>query len=142
MEPASWTTRFFAIILDLIILWIICLVLPLNWIYFDLLPEDYISNTWAFFTNLECAIVGPFYFIGFRFWRSGQTLGKRVMCIRTIKIDGKKLSILDAFLDCLGYVIWPFDWLLGIFFSKRGYQRLTQIFAETTVIYLEKESNI
>jgi uncharacterized RDD family membrane protein YckC len=134
---ASWTDRLVGIIIDLIVLWLLRQVLPFSLLYYKMLPDDFISRPLEFLASAEAWILAPAYFVVLRACWTGQTLGKRVLGLKTVSADGSPLKPWQAFVDCLGYLIWPVDFLVGVLFSNDEHQRMTQIFAGTAVVKLE-----
>ena len=133
MKLASFSSRLIALFLDCLLIGLLAKILPINAIYYDILPYSYENTIMESLANLEGLILSPLYFVGFRFINKGQTLGKKVLNIRTISADNKKLSLMQSMTDCLGYYMLPLDCILGICFSARE-QRLTQICSGTIVI--------
>jgi len=136
--PAPWIDRLIAVFVDLVVLWLLEQVLPITTCYYRLLPEDVVSGTLEFLSNAEVYLLAPVYFVMLRRFWGGQTIGKRILGLRTVPASGHELKFWQAFMDCLGYIVWPIDVLVGMLFSRSGDQRMTQIFAGTRTI---KESN-
>jgi uncharacterized RDD family membrane protein YckC len=129
--------RLVGIIIDLIVLWLLQQVLPFTVIYYKMLPGDFTSRPLEILAAAETWLLAPACFVLLRVFWNGQTVGKRVLSLKTVPVDGSPLKPWQAFLDCLGCVIWPVDFLVGVFFSKDEHQRMTQIFAGTTVVKFE-----
>lgn len=66
---------------------------------------------------------------------NGQTIGKYVMNIRVVKMNGDKITILESAIRNIGKVFFlPLDLLIGIlFFRKKGYIKFMDYYTETTV---------
>lgn len=133
MKTASFSIRLVALLIDCILLAILEKILPVNLLYYEILPESYESSFFETLSNFEFLILAPIYFVGFRYWNKGQTLGKKVFGIKTVSKDGKKLSFFQSILDCLGYYLLPIDVIVGALVSTRR-QRLTQACAGTIVV--------
>ena len=140
MEYASFSERLVALIIDCIILSILEQVLPVNVLYYDLLPQSYESGFFEFLSNFEFLLLSPLYFVGMRYWNNGQTFGKKALKLKTVRLNGKKLSLFESVIDCLGYYILPLDYIIGACISGRG-QRLTQACAGTVVVRQDLYSN-
>ncbi len=125
------------IIIDLIVLWLLAQVLPFTFLYYKILPEDFTSRVLEILARAEIYLLTPGYFVLLRACWNGQTLGKRVLGLRTVSCDGSRLRFWQAVVDPLGYLVWPLDFLVGALFSSNGHKRMTQIFAGTTVIKVE-----
>jgi uncharacterized RDD family membrane protein YckC len=134
VQTASWTDRLVGIVIDLIVLWLLRQVLPFTVLYYKLLPADIVSRSLEILASAETWLLAPAYFVLLRAFWNGQTLGKRVLGLKTVSADGSPLKLWQAFMDCLGYIIWPVDCLVGAIFSKDGNRRMTQVFAGTVVV--------
>jgi len=66
---------------------------------------------------------------------NGQTIGKYLMSIRVVKINGDKITILESAIRNIGKVfLLPLDLLVGvIFFRKKGYIKFFDNYTKTTV---------
>src|SRR5437879_5038820 len=123
MRKAKWLPRLGAIIIDLLLLLLVEAVLPFHLLHQAASESETPGPVWNLFARWEALVIGPAYFVGCRYWARGQTLGKRALGLRTVRLDGSRLTFVDAVVDCLGYVIWPFDVLIGVVFSPTGGQR-------------------
>ena len=66
-------------------------------------------------SNGVSLVVGLAYYL--YFWSSyghGQTLGKRALSIRVVKTDGSELTLVDAFVRYVGWIISFLVVLLGV----------------------------
>src|SRR5690606_19464760 len=82
-----------------------------------------------------------FYTLFFESWTNGQTIGKKVMKIRVIKIEGYQARFSDYFSRWLFrlvdiYILSGLPAILGIIFSTKS-QRLGDMVTDTTVISLK-----
>ncbi|MCZ7401638.1 MAG: RDD family protein [Candidatus Methanoperedens sp.] len=66
---------------------------------------------------------------------NGQTIGKYLMSIRVVKINGDKITILESAIRNIGKVfLLPLDFLIGVlFFRKEGYIKFFDYYTKTTV---------
>jgi uncharacterized RDD family membrane protein YckC/DNA-binding transcriptional ArsR family regulator len=98
-------------------------ILQANWwiIFFNLLLVSLLF-IWVYSTILE----------GFK----GQTLGKRLLGLQAIRVDGKKLDYEHAAIRNLGKILLPFDLFFGYLLNDIRYIRYFDKFAGTTVINL------
>ena len=150
---ASWTRRFFAYLIDnivielmLIVLFVILgMFLPSGFEYpgifeppepvGNLLTVGAVSSTvelgWAYLA------VFPFRFLYWMYYeyRFGKTVGKRMLQIKTVKVDGTRLSLVDAIvLTVFKTTVIPGDVLLGIIFLGKKKQRIANKVTNTIVI--------
>lgn len=66
---------------------------------------------------------------------SGQTIGKYVMKIRVVKINGDKVGIMESAIRNIGKVFFlPFDILIGVLlYRKKGYIKFFDHYTKTMV---------
>jgi uncharacterized RDD family membrane protein YckC len=100
MNYAGLGTRFFALVIDYIILVII------GGLVSQIVDSEILGIGVGF-------LVGVLY--NWYFWtrNNGQTPGKQVMGIRVVKADGSKINDLEAVIRYIGYHINTFLLLLG-----------------------------
>jgi uncharacterized RDD family membrane protein YckC len=87
-----------------------------------------------------------FYTLTQEIFFEGQTLGKKLLSIKVVKIDGYQASLSDYFIRWIFRVveiIGPF-WIIGLITmtSNKRHQRLGDIAAGTAVIALKSQVNI
>lgn len=69
---------------------------------------------------------------------NGQTLGKRVLGLKVVQTDGRKLSYEHAAVRNFGKILLPFDLVFGYILNDARFIRYFDKFAGTTVIDLRK----
>jgi uncharacterized RDD family membrane protein YckC/DNA-binding HxlR family transcriptional regulator len=132
---ASFEKRVEAFLIDFGIAIVLFLALP-N-IFYPLAIERILMSVniiiflvlfWVYLTLLE----------GF----AGQTLGKRIVRLQTVRIDGKKLFYDHAAVRDFGKVfLLPFDLAIGLRLKDKRYIRYFDKFAGTTVVDLRAPSS-
>jgi uncharacterized RDD family membrane protein YckC len=71
-----------------------------------------------------------------------QTLGKRIIGIRTVRVDGKRLSYDHAAIRNFGKVfLLPFDLIIGLELNDKRFIRYFDKFAGTTAVDLQATFN-
>ena len=151
---ASWTRRFFAYLIDNIIvevIWIgliliLGLVSPIEIVElpdFEF-PENNGGNLFAVeatsdLTNtaFTYATVFPFRFLYWTYYeyKRGQTIGKRMLQVRTVKIDGSDQGFIDVvILTTFKTSLIPFDVLLGVLFMRGKKERISNRLTNTVVV--------
>ncbi|MGL6208469.1 MAG: RDD family protein [Paracoccaceae bacterium] len=88
LEIASLGARFGAIFLDLILTWLTILAIILLVAWTGALPE---SALWTLVIILMFFAGIPYYVLSELIWH-GRTLGKRIVGIRVVSVDGRTLS--------------------------------------------------
>ena len=160
-KRASWSRRFIAYTIDNIIVELFWIVLIAGLIIFtsaevsdifDIIdPENELglgNNEVGQILTLESSsstgsiIFGYATVIPFRFlywiyyeWKRGQTIGKRMMQIKTIKIDGSDQDLMSIIIltACKTSLI-PFDVLFGVLFFRGKKERVSNRFTNTIVV--------
>ena len=143
---ANWGDRFLAWIVDFILVSIALTVLfaaitiPI-WFFFyyddemtaarayqNVQPSHYIISSLAFFgywTYFEST--------------SGQSIGKRLLKIKTIDLSGNRIPIKSAAIESFGKAfLLPIDVILGWIFTNNKRQRIFNRISNTIVIKLKK----
>ena len=135
---ASWRDRFFAWLIDFIIVTIGIEILfyaatfPL---WFDSNPDKWYRG------GLSVGfVVRSLIFLAY--WTyfestSGQSLGKRIFHLKTVGITGQTVNIRDALLESFGKsFLLPIDLILGWIFTNDKRQRIFNRVSNTLVIKL------
>jgi uncharacterized RDD family membrane protein YckC len=142
---ARWSDRFLAWLIDFIIVSIVLAVLfsaialPIWFFYYDnddmaaarayqsVQPLHYIISSAAFFgywTYFEYTI--------------GQSIGKRLLKIKTVNLSGSKIDIKSAAIESFGKsFLLPIDVILGWIFTNNKRQRVFNRIGNTIVIKIK-----
>jgi len=126
---ASFKKRVYGFLIDLALILMITAIFALPELFFNLANLDFttlafipLALLWGYSTLLE----------GF----NGQTLGKRIIGLKVVRTDGKKMSYDHAAVRNFGKAfLLPFDLLVGLKHEK-VFLRYFDKFAGTTVIDL------
>jgi uncharacterized RDD family membrane protein YckC/DNA-binding transcriptional ArsR family regulator len=133
---ASFQKRVFAFLIDFLLILAITLFISLPNILSLLTTSGSLSLelTIIFFLTLTLLWVYSTLLEGFR----GQSLGKRVVGLKVVRIDGKSLSYDYAAVRNFGKAfLLPFDLLIGLRLKDVRFIRYFDKFAYTTVIDLK-----
>ena len=146
---ANWKDRFFAWIVDFILVSIALAILfsaiaiPIWFFYYgddmtavraykNVQPLHYIISSLAFFG----------YWTYFEF-TSGQSIGKRLLKIKTIYVSDNRIGIKSAAIESFGKAfLLPIDVILGWIFTNNKRQRLFNRISNTIVIKLKKNPDV
>jgi uncharacterized RDD family membrane protein YckC len=142
---ASWGDRFLAWIVDFILVSIALAVLfaaiaiPIWFFYYEddnmtaarayqnVQPLHYIISSAAFFG----------YWTYFEY-TSGQSIGKRLLKIKTVDLSGNRIDIKSAAIESFGKAfLLPIDVILGWIFTNNKRQRIFSRISNTIVIKLK-----
>ena len=146
---ATWGDRFLAWLIDFILVSIGLAVLfgaiaiPIWFFYYNddmtaarayqnVQPSHYVISSIAFFgywTYLE--------------YTSGQSIGKRLLKIKTVDLSGNRIDIKSAAIESFGKAfLLPIDIILGLIFTNNKRQRIFNRISNTIVIKLKKPEAI
>jgi uncharacterized RDD family membrane protein YckC/DNA-binding transcriptional ArsR family regulator len=130
---ATFKKRVYAFLIDFAIIFAVFMVLPNTFSLLTKGPQSFLDINvilfslvilWIYFTLLE----------GF----AGQSLGKRIVGLTVVRVDGKKLFYDHAAVRNFGKVfLLPFDLLIGLRLKDERFVRYFDKFAGTTVIDLK-----
>ena len=142
---AKWEDRFVAWLIDFVIISIIVGIL------FLFSSVDYSFPFWGISIDDDngISIKQPFEYIAassifFIYWLvleylTGQTIGKRIVHIKTTKLNGERPNIIKIAIEVFGKsFLLPVDIILGLIFSSRRRQRIFNKVGGTIVIKLKK----
>jgi uncharacterized RDD family membrane protein YckC len=157
LRIAKWKDRFFAWVIDFVIIWATVLVIHsvLAFVFWHNGPDymmlvadfEHYPRTWGahgFFFGVGTSFVFFAYWTILEF-RKGQSLGKRILGIKTVKTDGTPGSFGQSALNSFGKsFLFTADVILGLIFTRKKRQRLFNRLSSTIVIKLQddKEPNI
>ena len=137
---ARWSDRFFAWLIDFIIISSISLIIITSWhgtINFD-------WNETMMFSKGVDYIPGSMLF--FVYWlileyKTGQTIGKKILRLKVVTIEGKKPKLVSIAINVFGKAfLLPLDVLLGIIFTNQKRQRIFSKISDILIIKItEKE---
>jgi uncharacterized RDD family membrane protein YckC len=135
---ASWRDRFFSWLIDFIIVTIGIEIL----FYATTLPLWFDSNPDRWYRDgLSVGfVVRSLIFLAY--WTyfestSGQSLGKRILHLKTVGISGQTVNIRDALLESFGKsFLLPIDLILGWIFTNDKRQRIFNRISNTIVVKL------
>jgi len=129
---AKWQDRFFAWLVDFVV---VSLGVGLSMAAVN--HFDSIHAGWYAITSV----------IFFAYWiileySSGQSLGKRLVHLKTIKIDGTNPTLIDCVVNSFGKAfLLPVDVFLGLIFTDKKRQRIFNRLSNTIVIKFPENDN-
>ena len=142
---ARWTERFVAWLIDFVIvsigLVILFLLLSIPfWVYYA--SED-VDEQYKGPQSYHYLISSLVFFLYWTYFESktGQSLGKKVMNLKTINLDGTVAQGKNVALAAFGKAfLLPFDVVLGWIFTNEKRQRIFNRASNTLVIKIKTES--
>ncbi len=129
---AKWQDRFIAWIVDFVIVSIgIGVVLGTTYRFENIHPGWYAGTSSIFFV----------YWV-FLEYSSGQSLGKRLLHLKTVKLDGTNPTLIDSIVNSFGKAfLLPIDVVLGLIFTDKKRQRVFNRLSNTIVIKTQVPEN-
>ena len=130
---AKWQDRFVAWLVDFVIVSVGIGIFFVAAHQFDY----YMQAEWYAITSV----------IFFAYWifleyGSGQSLGKRLLHLRTARIDGTKILFSDSVVNSFGKAfLLPVDVILGLLFTDKKRQRIFNRLSNTIVIKVQECDN-
>ena len=142
---AKWSDRFFAWLIDFIIVTIgieivfYAVTFPL---WFDNNPARWFSSGVTSVGYITRSLIFLAYWTYFES-TSGQSVGKKLIQIKTVGISGEALSIPDALIQSFGKsFLLPLDVFLGWIFTNDKRQRISNRASNTIIIKLKSHTDL
>ncbi len=140
LKPADVALRIAAVLVDSIIIWIVTAILLVPTIGLSMMRGRF---TWMFgIPFFVGAVILPFlYFTFFEAYMNGQTPGKMLCTIRTVKANGEPITLVESLIrNILRIIDWlPTLYLLGFILTlvSEKRQRIGDMAANTIVIKIK-----
>jgi|ERR671918_118723 uncharacterized RDD family membrane protein YckC len=142
---ARWSERFIAWLIDVVIVYVglailFALISIPFWIYFGTRGMDGLSEKqFEPFHYIVSSLVFLAYWTYFES-TSGQSIGKRVMSLKTTTLDGNLVDRKRIALSAFGKAfLLPIDVILGWIFTNEKRQRIFSRASDTIVVKIKKE---
>lgn len=147
---AKWRDRFFAWIIDFVIVWtaifIVYSVLGATMLHGQ---TNHLTGSMNF-AHFESVWSMHGFWLGsgtsftfFMYWGileglKGQSLGKRILGIKTVNIDGTPIKVWQGFVNSFGKsFMLAIDMILGLIFTRNRRQRIFNRLSNSIVVKLE-----
>ena len=134
---ARWSDRFFAWLIDFIIISSVStmmIFLSFGSMYYEF--DE--SGMWA--ENNQFVTVSILFFV---YWvileyKTGQTIGKKILNIKITDINGGKPKLVGVLLSCFGKsFLLPFDVILGLILTNQKRQRIFNRLGDTITVRIK-----
>ena len=134
---AKWTDRFFAWLIDFIIISSIStmiIFLSFGSMYYEF--DE--SGLWAENTQYIPASILFFVYWVILEYKTGQTIGKKILNLKVIDIRGGKPKLSGVLLSCFGKsFLLPFDVILGLILTNEKRQRIFNKLGDTAIVKIK-----
>ena len=138
---AKWSDRFFAWLIDFIIISTISTLIIFalfGTIYYE--TDD--TGLWAENTQYIPTSILFFVYWAVLEFKTGQTLGKKAFNLKTIRVDGLEPDLKGVLLSSFGKsFLLPVDIILGIMLTNEKRQRIFNKLGNTVVIKIRDKSD-
>jgi len=138
---AKWTDRFVAWLIDFIIVSVILTSIIFAYygtMYYEFEGEGFWVENSQFL---------PTSIIFFAYWmileyKTGQTIGKKILNLKVIDISGNKASLKGIAISSFGKsFLLPLDMILGLILTNEKRQRVFNKLGDTLVVKIKESSN-
>ena len=139
---AKWTDRFFAWVIDFIIVSIISTSIIFT--SFGTIDYEFEEDVfWAESTQYIPTSILFFVYWTILEYKTGQTIGKKILNLKVVNIDGKKPDLKGIMISSFGKsFLLPIDVLLGWFLSNEKRQRIFNKLGDTLIMKIKESDNI
>ena len=139
---AKWTDRFFAWLIDFIIVSIIStsiIFTSFGTIDYEFEEDDF----WAESTQYIPTSILFFVYWTILEYKTGQTIGKKILNLKVVNIDGKKPDLKGIMISSFGKsFLLPIDIILGWFLTNAKRQRVFNKLGDTLIVKIKELDDI
>jgi len=138
---AKWSDRFIAWLIDFIIISSIFAIIVTS--IFGTFEVEWNENMIVSEgTNyIPASVLFLAYWIVLEY-KTGQSVGKKILHLKIVSIDGKSPSLLGVIISSFGKAfLLPIDMILGLIFTNQKRQRIFNKIGDTIVIKIKNTKN-
>ena len=139
---AKWTDRFFAWLIDFIIVSIIStsiIFTSFGTIDYEFEEDDF----WAESTQYIPTSILFFVYWTILEYKTGQTIGKKILNLKVVNIDGEKPDLKGIMISSFGKsFLLPIDIILGWFLTNAKRQRVFNKLGDTLIVKIKELDDI
>ena len=139
---AKWSDRFFAWLIDFIIISSVSTAI----IFASFGSIDYeLEGSSFWMENMQYIPTSILFFIYWTIleYKTNQTVGKKIMNLKVVDIDGKKPNLKEIMISSFGKsFLLPVDVILGWFLTNEKRQRIFNKLGDTLIVKIKEVSDI
>jgi uncharacterized RDD family membrane protein YckC len=139
---AKWSERFFAWLIDFIIISSISTVIIFA--SFDSIEYELEENSF-WMENIQYIPTSVLFFIYWTIleYKTSQTIGKKIMNLKIINIDGRKPNLKGIMISSFGKAFFlPIDVILGWFLTNEKRQRIFNKLGDTLIVKIREVDDV
>jgi len=139
---AKWSDRFFAWLIDFIIISSVSTAIIFG--SFGSIDYEFEGNSF-WMENVQYIPTSILFFIYWTIleYKTNQTIGKKIINLKVINIDGKKPNLKEIMISSFGKAfLLPVDVILGWFLTNEKRQRIFNKLGDTLVVKIKEVSDI
>jgi uncharacterized RDD family membrane protein YckC len=137
---AKWTDRFFAWLIDFIIISIIST--SMVFALFGIIDFEG-DGIWAESTQYIPSSILFFVYWTILEYKTGQTIGKKILNLKIINIQGRKPNLKEVLISSFGKAfLLPFDVVLGWILTNENRQRIFNKLGNTLIIKIKDPNDL
>jgi len=138
---ARWSDRFIAWLIDFLIISSISLIIITSWhgtIGFDW------DETMMYSRGMDYLPGSVIFFV---YWvileyKTGQTIGKKILHLKVVTIDGKKPTLISTAINAFGKAfLLPLDVLFGLILTNQKRQRIFNKISDIIIIKIKDDES-
>ena len=139
---AKWTDRFFAWVIDFIIVSIISTSIIFT--SFGTIDYEFEEDVfWAESTQYIPTSILFFVYWTILEYKTGQTIGKKILNLKVVNINGEKPDLKGIMISSFGKsFLLPIDVILGWFLTNVKRQRVFNKLGDTLIVKIKKSDDI
>jgi uncharacterized RDD family membrane protein YckC len=139
---ARWRERLYAWLIDFIIITIIFQIVSFT-ITLSFLTDSRPDKSFGSLAPVSFSVRSLVFFVYWTYFEytRGQSVGKMLLRLKTIRVNGGHLSLKDAAIESFGKsFLLPIDLILGWIFTNKKRQRIFNRISNTVVVKMRRSS--
>ncbi len=139
---AKWSDRFFAWLIDFVIISSVSTLIIFA-LFGTIYYETNEAGLWAENTQYIPTSILFFLYWVFLEYKTGQTIGKKILNLKVVRIDGFKADLKGVLLSSVGKsFLLPIDVILGGILTNQKRQRIFNKLGDTVVVKIKDAENV
>lgn len=136
---ARWSDRFIAWLIDFLIISSISLIIFASW--YGTIGFEW-NETMMYSRGMDYLPGSALFFVYWMIleYKTGQTIGKKILNLKVVTIDGKKPPLFSIAINVFGKAfLLPLDVLLGLILTNQKRQRIFNKISNVIIIKIKED---